>query len=152
MKPGKGRLKSLMTGKHSELEALFAEYSEYSATIPFEMYNVKEILSEKIRALLTREGIKARDFIDIFFIYKKTGIKPEDVEKCVISKTNFALENFERYRTNLAEKEKLLNEGKLFEWGSERDLLLTEPDEKEFNGFIDEFTEYLKVLVKKLQR
>lgn len=151
LKPRKGRLRSLMTGKNSELEVLFTEYSEYSETIPSEMYDVKEILSEKIRALLTREGIKARDFLDIFFITKNLGIKPQDVEKCVIVKTDFALTHFEKYRTNLANKKKLLDKGKIFEWGSEKDLLLTKLDEKEFHDFIDGFTKYLKELVTKLR-
>ncbi|MHB8602324.1 MAG: nucleotidyl transferase AbiEii/AbiGii toxin family protein [Nitrosotalea sp.] len=150
LNPRKGILRSLMTEKNEELKVLFAEYLEYSATIPFEMYDVKEILSEKIRALLTRKGIKARDFLDIFFISRNLGIKPKEVEKCAIAKINYTLERFEKYKENFKEKKKLLSSGKIFEWGAEKDLLLVDLDDKEFNDFIDEFTKYLKDLVAKI--
>jgi len=150
LKPQNGDLKSLMTERSQELEALFAEYSEYASTIPFLMYDVKEILSEKIRALLTRRAIKARDFLDIFFISKNIGAKPEDVEECTITKISYALEHYERFRENLDDKKMLLDKGSIFEWGAERDLLLAEIDETEFNRFVDEFTKYLRDLVKKL--
>lgn len=85
--PKKGKLRSLLAGRNEELAILFpAEYLEYSNAIPFAMYDVSEIQSEKVRALLTREGVKTRDFLDVFFISKKLGIKPEDVEKCIIKK------------------------------------------------------------------
>ncbi|MGI0035507.1 MAG: nucleotidyl transferase AbiEii/AbiGii toxin family protein [Nitrososphaera sp.] len=151
-RPKKGELRSLLTGREEELAALFpAEYREYSNAIPFAMYDVSEILSEKVRALLTREGVKARDFLDIFFISEKLGIKPEDVEKCVIRKTNHALKLYTKYRTNLNAKRKLLEQGNIFEWGTEKDLLLAELDEREFYRFVGEFTGYLKTLVKKLE-
>lgn len=151
LEPKKGNLKSLMTGKHHELEKLFDEYSEYASTISFSVYDVKEILSEKIRALLTRRAIKARDFVDIFYISKNIGLKPQDVEQCVIRKINYALENFERFRENFGEKKKLIDKGSIFEWGTEKDLLLTKIDDMEFKHFVDEFTKYLKELVKKIQ-
>ncbi|MGH9879285.1 MAG: nucleotidyl transferase AbiEii/AbiGii toxin family protein, partial [Nitrososphaerales archaeon] len=144
-----GRLTSILTAKDKELEALFPEHAEYSKTIQFPIYVLTEILSEKIRALLTRQGIKARDFLDIYLIQKKKGIKPSEVEVCVIKKTNHALKLYEKYRTNLQVKIKLLEKDQLFEWGEEKDLLLSKIDEKDFYNFITEFTEYLKELVKK---
>lgn len=94
-RPKKGELRSLLMGTEEELAALFpAEYREYSNAIPFTMYDVDEILSEKVRALLAREGVKARDFLDIFFISQKLGIRPEDVERCVIKKMNHAHSGF----------------------------------------------------------
>jgi predicted nucleotidyltransferase component of viral defense system len=150
LKPGKGKLVSLLTGKHEELNALFPEYLEYSTAVPFDVYDIKEILSEKIRALLTRRGIKARDFLDVFFIYKKFGIKPVDVEDCVIKKINHTLGLYEKYRENLQAKKKLLEENTIFAWGEERDLLISELDEKEFDEFVSESTVYLKGFVKKL--
>lgn len=144
-----GNLKSLLTGKHQDLDPLFQEYSEYSSTISLQMYDINEILSEKIRALLTRRAIKARDFLDVFFIHKKLGIEPKDVESCVIAKIGFALENYEKYRDNFEEKRKLLEKGSIFNWGTEQGLLLEKIDENEFNQFIDNFTKYLQDLVKK---
>jgi predicted nucleotidyltransferase component of viral defense system len=147
-KPRKGQLKSLLQGKYDEL-TLFSEYREYSRPITFMIYDIHEILSEKVRALLTREGVKARDFLDIFFIYKVLRIKPNKVEKCIIKKIEHGLGLYVKYRTNLKVKKQLLERNKIFEWGSERDLLLSNLNEKEFYKFITKFTEYLKILVKK---
>lgn len=148
-KPKKGRLKSLITDDNEDLKALFPDYVEYSKTVPFDIYDVREILSEKIRALITRKGVKARDFLDVFFIQKEFGIKPTDVEKCVIKKTNRVLNLYAKYRDNMKAKEKLMEKGAIFKWGAERDLLLTEIDEREFQRFVKELTEYLKELINK---
>jgi len=148
--PKKGHLNGLLTGKHEELEALFPEYAEYSQKIPFAIYDIREILSEKVRALLTREGTKARDFVDVYLICTEFGLKPDDVEKCIVQKTSFALRLYEKYRDNLKEKIGLLNSGKLFEWGGERELLLSEIDEEDFYKFLGEFQEFLKKAVSTL--
>jgi predicted nucleotidyltransferase component of viral defense system len=152
-RPKRGELRSLLTGNEDDLAALFPEeYREYFNAIPFAMYDAGEILSEKVRALLTREGVKARDFLDIFFISKKTGIRPEHVEECVIKKVNHALRLYAKYRANLKAKVKLLEKGNIFELGTEKDLLLAELDEREFYGFVGEFTGYLKTLVGKFEK
>jgi predicted nucleotidyltransferase component of viral defense system len=152
-KPEKGELRGLLTDSEEELTALFPEeYREYSKAIPFAMYNVNEILSEKVRALLTREGVKARDFLDIFFISKKMGIRPENMEECVIKKVNHALRLYAKYRANLNTKVKLMEQGNIFEWGTEKDLLLAEIDDSEFYRFVGEFTGYLKTLVRKFEK
>jgi len=148
--PKKGHLNGLLTGKHEELEALFPEYAEYANKIPFGIYDIREILSEKVRALLTREGTKARDFLDVYLVCRKFGIKPEDMEKCIVGKLGFALKLYGKYRDNLKEKIGLLNSGKLFEWGAERELLLSEIDEEDFYKFLGEFQGFLKKVVSAL--
>jgi len=147
----KGHLNGLLTGKHEELEALFPEYAEYANKIPFGIYDIREILSEKVRALLTREGTKARDFLDVYLICKKFGIKLEDMEKCIVRKLDFALKLYGKYRDNLKEKIGLLNSGKLFEWGAERELLLSEIDESDFYRFLGGFETFLKEIVRTLK-
>lgn len=74
----KGQLIGLLTGKHKELDALFPEYAEYAQRIPFAIYDIRKILGEKVRVLLTREGTKARDFVDVYFICSQFGIKLGD--------------------------------------------------------------------------
>ena len=146
--PAKRRkLRGLLTNGHAELKALFPEYGEYSRKISFDVYDVREILSEKVRALLTREGTKARDFLDIYLIRKRFGITPADVESCIVDKINFALRIYRKYRTNLKEKMRLLSSGKLFEWGQERDLLLSEINERDFYTFLKEFQEFLSTKI-----
>ncbi len=148
--PKDGQLSGLLTGEHDELEALFPEYAEYSRKITFSIYDIREILSEKVRALLTREGTKARDFLDVYFICSRFGIKLEEVEGCIVNKTNFALELYDKYRSNLKEKIALLQSGNIFGWGGERDLLLSEIDDTDFYFFLGEFQVFLKEIIKNI--
>ncbi|MCX9078543.1 MAG: nucleotidyl transferase AbiEii/AbiGii toxin family protein [Candidatus Methanoperedens sp.] len=148
--PGEAELSGLLTGEHEELEALFTEYADYTRKITFSIYDIREILSEKVRALLTREGTKARDFLDVYFICRRLGIKLEGVGECIVSKTNFAIELYDKYRFNLKEKNALLQSGKIFDWGKERDLLLSEIDETDFYSFLSEFQFFLKRIIKNI--
>ncbi len=148
--PKKGELRGLLAEKHEELEALFPEEtSEYAKEIPFAVYDIREILCEKVRALLTREGTKARDFLDVYFICTRFGINLKDVEPCLLRKMEFALKLYRKYRTNLKDKVTLLHSGTLFEWGEERDLLLTEIG-ADFYAFLRQFDEFLKTIVGEL--
>jgi len=148
----KRELSGLLTDKHKELDSLFLEEAaEYSKKIPFEVYDVREILCEKVRALLTREGTKARDFVDVYLIWKKFGIRPEDEEKCIIGKIGFSLKLYAKYREHLKQKVGLLDSGKLFDWGTERELLLSDIDEADFYSFLDGFEMFLKKIVRSLK-
>ena len=143
----KGRLNGLLTGKHEELDSLFPEYSEYARKIPFAVYDIREILCEKVRALLTRQGTKARDFVDVYLISKRFDIKPQDEEKCIIRKIDFSLKLYAKYRDNLKQKVVLLNSGKLFDWGAEKELLLYKIDEADLYKFLGVFEVFLKQMI-----
>jgi len=144
----KGHLIGLLTGKHGDLDSLFPrEASEYGQKIPFAVYDIREILCEKVRALLTREGTKARDFVDVYLSWKKRGIKPEDEEKHIVGKIEFSLKLYAKYREHLKQKVALLNSGKLFEWGAEKELLLSDIDEEDFYKFLAGFEILLKKTV-----
>ena len=150
--PKRRQLAGLLTGRHEELEALFPrEYAEYAKKIRFGIYDIREILSEKVRATLTREGAKARDFLDVYFICKQFGVKLEAMEPCIVKKTNFALKLYSKYRQNLKEKIGLMQSGRLFEWGEERSLLLSDIDETDFYSFLDEFQGFLKEVIRNLK-
>jgi hypothetical protein len=114
------------------------------------IYDVREILSEKVRAILTREGNKARDFLDVNFLRRQFSLKLEDIEPCIVKKTNFALKLYSKYRQKLKEKTDLLQSGRLFEWGEEKSLLLSEMDEADFYSFLDQLQEFLKKVIKNL--
>ncbi len=144
----KGELCGLLADKHEELHALFPEETaEYAKKIPFSVYDIREILCEKVRALLTREGTKARDFLDLYLIWKRFGTRPEDEEKCAISKIDFSLKLYAKYRSHLKQKVALLNSGKLFGWGTEKELLLSDIDEADFYKFQGELETFLKRIV-----
>lgn len=138
---------SLLTKKDEELDSLFPEFREYSEPVRILSYDVKEILAEKVRAMLTRRGTKARDFLDIYLIHKSYGLDPAVVESCIVEKMELSLGLYERFRTNLKEKIKLLNSNTFFDWGREREVLIKQIDETEFYSYLEELQSFLKELV-----
>ncbi len=147
----RNKLKSPLDKPIKELKVLFPdEYKEYSRQIPLDTYDIKEILCEKIRSILTRRGVKARDFVDVYLVSKKFGIKPEDLKEDIIDKIRFILNLYTRYRDNLAEKEKLLKMKEIFAWGDEKGLLLAAIDEKEFYAFLNDLIIFLQKIAEEL--
>lgn len=146
----KKRLKSLVSNNKKKLEEMFPEHKEYFNTIGFEVYDVKEILCEKIRAILTRRGTKARDFVDVYLISKQMGIKPSNMEEQIIGKTIFTLELYDKYRKNLKNKTKLLESGRFFDWGYEKGLLILKLDEKDFYVFLNQLQKFLKEIAQRI--
>ena len=122
---------------------LFPEYKEYAQKICFDVYDIREILCEKIRAILTRKGLKARDFLDVYLIAKTFNIELEDVYNCSMEKTKFTLSLYERYRKNLEEKKSIVTSAP-FTWGEEKGLLLKDIDEKDFYKFLEKLKTFLK--------
>jgi predicted nucleotidyltransferase component of viral defense system len=148
--PFKGaELKSLIAKNPEELILLYPEYEVYAKKIAFDVYDCHEILAEKIRAILTRQGTKARDYLDVYLIEKQYGIQLDDVFACVLEKTQFTLNLYERYRQNLEEKKRTLLSTP-FNWGEEKGLLLKEIDEKDFYRFIERLKAFLKKVIDSL--
>lgn len=151
----KGKLKSLLekSDKTKRIELLYPElFKEYSSTVSFNVYNIKEIICEKIRAILTRRGMKGRDFLDVYLISKEFKINLEDIEKDITKKLIFILDKYERYRDNLEAKEKTnAFSGDFFKWGEEKNLLLKEIDEKDFYAFLNKFSEFLNKLLHQIK-
>ena len=147
--PQKAELKSLLSKQNEELRLMFPEYEEYLQKISFEIYDVREIFSEKIRSILTRQGIKARDFLDVYLISKKFQIDLEDIYDPIVSKTKFMLDFYEKYRENF-EKKKSLVTSLPFRWGEEKELLLQPIDEKDFFKFLEKLKPALKRIIEKI--
>jgi len=128
-----------------EINFLFKENGHIITSKPtLNTYDIKEIIIEKFRAILTRQGIKSRDFIDLYKISKKTNIfkfKKESIEKI-----RFMLK-YEKYKVNLKNKQKDLESG--FKIGEESYLLLGELEE-DFYIFVDKAKEFLFSLLKEL--
>ena len=120
-------LKSLIK-ESKELEFLFPDlYREYAVKIKFKVYDIREIFAEKIRAILTRKGIKERDFIDVYLISKKFDVKYKDIKGKALEKIEFALKLYRKYRENLKENLRILSI-ESFPFGSEDYLLLKKID------------------------
>ena len=132
----KRKANSLIKGINlRDLEFLFPEESRYLLEYPnIYCYDIKEILIEKFRAVLTRKGIKARDFIDIFLILESERVELKKIRSKIIDKINFML-RYDKYIQNLKDFkiEKLVV-------GKEQELMLKPIDEK--------FNEKLKDLIK----
>jgi hypothetical protein len=143
------KLKSLISENQEELALLFPDYKEYTEKIDFDVYDPREILAEKIRAILTRKGTKTRDFLDVYLINTQFGISLEEVFSCIIEKTNFTLNLYARYRKNLEGKKSTLL-SLPFNWGEEKGLLLKEIDEKDFYKFMEILRTFLKNVIPNL--
>ena len=113
-------LSSLADDKMEEIALLFPEeYARYTKEPKLMAYDMREIFCEKTRAILTRRGFKARDFLDIYLISNRSGLGFEDMRKEVIRKTDFALKLYSKYRKNFEVNRKLLEADKFFDWKNE---------------------------------
>lgn len=110
---------------------LFDEDVDLVQDIKLNVYDLREILIEKIRAIVTRRGVKARDYIDIYVIEKSLKIRVESLEKKILDKISFMLK-YEKYLDNLRKKSE---QKQGFVLGDEEGLLL-EPLDKDFYEFV----------------
>ena len=134
--------------------------------IKIKVYDLKEILIEKVRAILTRRGIKARDFVDVFLIKKslegtsgcseirniseitkKEKLDLNDFKKEIMGKISDMLK-FEKYTLNIQNKETQINGDLIL--GEEETLMLT-PIDKGFPKFLKEFNIFLMEVIKELK-
>ncbi|MCF7861846.1 nucleotidyl transferase AbiEii/AbiGii toxin family protein [Candidatus Woesearchaeota archaeon] len=137
----KKKASSLIKGINlRDLQFLYPEESKYLLEDPnIYCYNIKEILIEKFRAVLTRKGIKARDFIDIFLILENEKIELKKIRSKIIDKINFML-RYDKYIQNLKEFkiEKLVI-------GQEQKLML-KPIDKKYNEKLKDLIKFLDEL------
>jgi len=141
--------KTLLGGVKLENEerAYFLEELERYSTLSVTAYSPKEILAEKIRAILTRRIQKLRDFYDVFMLYR-AGYDYSDVIDEALEKIRFSMRfSPERTAENLRVNLESIRGGKfnidpeLME--KELELVLTRPPESEFQEFMKEFLEVL---------
>ncbi|WNZ29465.1 MAG: nucleotidyl transferase AbiEii/AbiGii toxin family protein [Candidatus Bathyarchaeota archaeon] len=145
----KAELKSLLTEQNEELLLMFPEYEDYLHKITVDVYDIKEIFCEKIRSILTRQGTKARDFLDVYLISKRYRIDIEEMIDSIVCKTKFMLELYKKYRKNF-ENKKELGTFPLFRWGEEKELLLQYIDEKDFFQFLEKLKLTLQKIIQKI--
>ncbi|MBI3031977.1 nucleotidyl transferase AbiEii/AbiGii toxin family protein [Candidatus Woesearchaeota archaeon] len=129
-----------------ELLFLFPqEMSSFNTTIKVLCYDLHEILLEKARAILTRQAVKERDFVDLYFILRFLGEKINNYKVNIIEKTMFML-NYEKYRNNLLENEHVLKAFKDFQ---ENILLQQEPQDLKL--FFHTLKEYLIRVIQEIK-
>ncbi len=139
---------NLVFGKIKDFNSAFLlpEKSEWVLKTPkIKCYNIKEILIEKVRAILTRRGTKARDYVDVYMIEKKEKLNVADFKSQIIKKIDEVIK-FEKYKNNLIEKQ--ANDFSFSRNEEERILLIALP--KDFDKFFGKLKEFLKELSKEL--
>jgi len=131
----------------TEFKFILPEGSEWFFQSPeISCYDIKEILCEKIRAILTRQGVKSRDFIDIYLIAKNQGLNLKNLKKEVVKKI-ISMLKYEKYLDNLKGH---MKEIPSFKIGEEEKLLIGKLD-KDFHKFLEEINELLKEVIKEIE-
>ncbi len=137
------RLRFILDAESKEIKFLFPKQAYLFHAPVLEVYDLREILAEKVRAILTRREVKERDYIDVFRIVEKTDIEPADLKAEILSKIKFML-RYEKYRRNIKdrfeEKTVLLKEEKI--------TLI--PLSNEFPPFLKRFNPFLQEVIKEL--
>ncbi|MFH0862822.1 MAG: nucleotidyl transferase AbiEii/AbiGii toxin family protein [Candidatus Altiarchaeota archaeon] len=138
--------KSMLSGlDEKELRFMRPEAAQLLEPLFVQAYDIREILAEKVRAILTRKGAKARDFIDVYLIQKETGVRPEDLDAEILEKTRFSL-RYGKYRENLRQRTAATAPFKL---GEEQRLIL-KPLGEGFSQRTKRLAEYADKLAKEI--
>lgn len=125
-------------------QAYFSEYLEDYKTFIVEAYDEREILCEKVRAILTRKTQKLRDFYDLFML-DGHGFKAEQFTEEIVRKTRASL-HYRKYRDNLEANKAIIEVGHyILENPYERGLFITNPPTA-FDRFMDKMSDQLKEL------
>jgi predicted nucleotidyltransferase component of viral defense system len=125
-----------------EFRYLYPKVADNILTNPkIQVYDIREILAEKVRAILTRRGTKARDYIDVHMIQKDTGSTPQELHAEIVEKTRFILK-YEKYRENLLKKSE---NPPTFKMGTEEKLII-KPLSEEFEKNTIELMKYVEKL------
>jgi len=139
-------LKPISTSvERKELKVLFPEEAYIILAKPrMKVYDLKEIASEKVRAVLTRRGMKARDIIDLYML-SEHGISIKSVRKEAMEKVR-AMLKYAKYSKNILTKAEVIGAADI---DKERYLLVTDIRE-DFRSFSDTASGELKEIIKEL--
>jgi len=137
------RARSFVGVDKKELEFLFPDCAFLADSPEVTAYDAREILAEKLRAMLTRRGVKARDYLDVYVILGKEGLGLAEMRKSALEKTMFMLK-YEKYQKNLLEKSFGIAPA------DAEGLLLSEMDMGGFPAFAEEIKGFLSGLKEEL--
>ena len=140
---------NLLLNASEDTKLLFPEdYDKYSRKVLVNAYDINEIVTEKVRALLTRTGAKARDYVDLYFISQKYQVSIDQFIADIVIKIQFATKRNQRYRNNFLSTEKTLKDGSMFKWGDEKKYLLTPINTQEFDAYVGMLENKLRSIIK----
>jgi predicted nucleotidyltransferase component of viral defense system len=132
-----------------EDQIYFKEFLDFYKTITMKVYDLKEIVTEKFRSILTRKAIKSRDAIDLLFIYQKFKIKPQNLLKETKEKLLYSINSYEKYKDNL-----ILARDKLqileFQYSEVRPLVIKPFNKDDFDKYVEELKPLLIEMAEKI--
>ena len=128
-------------------KAYFEEFLESYRPFKVKAYDKREILCEKVRAILTRRTQKLRDFYDLFML-EKSGCNIRELKEEIIAKIKACLQ-FQRYRTNLERNKESLEFSAVLEDTYERELFVAKPP-KDFDVFLKRLPNALKEIMNRV--
>lgn len=131
-----------------EFRFLFPDYQDVLYYPDIRTYDIKEILLEKYRAILTRKALKARDFIDLYLILNTKKLVYLKFKDQILEKTMFMLK-YQKYNENLKLRGAL---GFRYSLGEESKLLIKEINLINLSAFNTEQISFLEELVEKLKK
>jgi len=122
--------------------AYFKEFLDFYSRFELMAYDEREILCEKVRAILTRRAQKLRDLYDLF-VLSRHGFKLENLRGEIIEKVGASL-YYRKYRENLKRNRKELEvDVGALEDPFERGLLMVKP-QRDFEDFLKSAREGLR--------
>ena len=134
-----------------EDQIYFKEFLDFYKPIKIKVYDIKEIVVEKVRSLLTRKAIKSRDAMDLLFIYNKFKIKPQDLLKETKEKLLFSINSYEKYKDNL-----ILTKDKLqsleFQYSEVRPFVIKPFNKEDFDAYVRELKPLLIEMAEDITR
>ena len=119
-------------------EAYFREFLDAYAPFKVPVYDEREILCEKVRAILTRRAQKLRDLYDLYML-EKAGFNAEALKEQIVKKTQSSLQ-YAKYRASLDRNRKSLRITEALEDPYERSLFIKKPpiDFERFAGRLED--------------
>jgi predicted nucleotidyltransferase component of viral defense system len=119
----------------------FGKFLDFYKPLSVIAYDEREILCEKVRAILTRKAQKLRDFYDLF-ILQKHGLEARDLENEILEKIKASL-YYKKYRDALKKNREKFEIGQILADPFERNLFVEKP-EKEFEDFLKSIVETIR--------
>ena len=150
-KPQRREVNHLLRGINitDEERAYFKQFLEEYCEFEVLAYDLREILCEKVRAILTRRVQKLRDLYDLYMLERR-GLRIEDYEKEIARKLRPAL-RYRRYREAFERNKKEFRiPPELVADNYESSLFVKRPNMEEFGGFLAQISKKLRKLINEI--
>jgi len=128
----------------------FEEFVGFYEPVKYFACDMREIVCEKVRALLTRKGMKTRDVADLYFIEKERKLKIEGLKAACVKKAIFAINSYRKYRENFEGRSRVMPTERDLPAGEVEHLMLVKVDRKNFDTFLKRFLPFLEEVRKSI--